>query len=79
MNKNWEIFQNAKYKLKHKKVIHAQFFNFETTRDIFNLKNIDDYRDLGWNNIINSSSIDICVYDSVIAPGCNIDKNVYIE
>jgi fucokinase len=79
--KIWEIFQNAKYKLKHKKVTHAQFFNFETTRDIFDLmtKNIDDYRDLGWNNIINSSSIDICAYDSVIAPGSHIDKNVYIE
>ena len=79
--KIWEIFQNAKYKLKHKKITHAPFFNFKITRDIFNLmtKNIDDYRDLGWNNIINSSSIDICVYDSVIAPGCNINKNIYIE
>ena len=79
--KIWEILRGAKYRLKHKKVSHAQFFDFRTTREIFDLmtKNIDDYRDLGWDNIINSSSIDISAYDSVISPGSKVDKNVYIE
>lgn len=77
----WEVFRKANYKLKHKKITHAQFFNFETTRDIFNLmtKDIDDYRDLEWNNIINSSSNGRAAYDSVIAPGTAIDEKVYIE
>ena len=35
--KIWEILHNAKYKLKHKKVTHAQFFDFGTTREIFDL------------------------------------------
>jgi fucokinase len=79
--KIWEILHNAHYKLKHKKVTHAQFFDFGTTREIFDLmtKSIDEYRDLGWDNIINSSSIDISAYDSVIAPGSKVDKKVYIE
>ena len=77
--KIWEILRN--YKLKHKKVTHAQFFNFGTTREIFDLmtKNISDYRDLGWDNIINSSSCGISSYDSVIAPGSKVNENVYIE
>ena len=79
--KIWDILRNAHYKLKHKKVTHAQFFDFGTTREIFDLmtKSIDEYRDLGWDNIINSSSIDISAYDSVIAPGSKVDKKVYIE
>ena len=79
--KIWEVLRNAKYKLKHKKVTHAQFFNFSTSKEIFDLmtKNIDEYRDLGWDNIINSSSNGISAYDSVIAPGSEVNKNVYIE
>ena len=79
--KIWEILKNSKYKLKHKKITHAQFFNFETTREIFDLmtKDIDDYRDLEWDNIINSSSNGRSAYDSVIAPGSNVDEKVYIE
>ena len=42
-------------------------------------KDIDDYRDLEWNNIINSSSNGRAAYDSVIAPGTVIDEKVYIE
>ena len=79
--KIWEILRNAKYKLKHKKISHAQFFNFSTSKEIFDLltKNIDEYRDLGWDNIINSSSTGISAYNSVIAPGSKVDKQVYIE
>ena len=79
--KIWETFHNSKYKLKHKKVTNAKFFDFGTTREIFDLmtKKIDDYRDLGWDNIINSSSIGISAYDSIIAPGSKVEKNVYIE
>ena len=79
--KIWDILHKAKYKLKHKKITHAQFFNFSTSKEIFDLmtKNINEYRDLGWNNIINSSSSGISAYDSVIAPGSKVDNQVYIE
>ena len=79
--KIWEILRNSKYKLKHKKITHAQFFNFGTTREMFDLmtKNISEYRDLGWDNIINSSSNGKSSYDSVIAPGSQVDEKVYIE
>ena len=79
--KIWEILREGKYKLKHKKVTHAKFFNFGTTREIFDLitKDIDDFRDLGWDNIINSSSNGINSYDSVISPGSQVEDKVYIE
>ena len=79
--KIWEILRNSKYKLKHKKITHAQFFNFGTTREMFDLmtKNISEYRDLGWDNIINSSSNGKSSYNSVIAPGSQVDEKVYIE
>ena len=66
--KIWDILRGSGYKLKHKKVTHAKFFNFGTTREIFDLmtKNIDEFRDLGWDNIINSSSCGKNAYDSVI-------------
>ena len=79
--KIWETLRNAKYKLKHKKITHAQFFNFSTSREIFDLmiEHINDYKDLGWNNIINSCSNETSAYDSIISPGCIIDKKVYVE
>lgn len=79
--KIWEILRGSGYKLKHKKVTHAKFFNFGTTREIFDLmtKEIDEFRDLGWDNIINSSSCGKNSYDSVISPGSILDDNVYIE
>ena len=79
--KIWEILREGKYKLKHKKVTHAKFFNFGTTREIFDLitQDIDEFRDLGWDNIINSSSNGKNSYDSVISPGSQVEDNVYIE
>ena len=79
--KIWEVLRGSGYKLKHKKVTHAKFFNFGTTREIFDLitKNIDEFRDLGWDNIINSSSCGKNAYDSVISPGSQVEDNVYIE
>ena len=79
--KIWDILRGSGYKLKHKKVTHAKFFNFGTTREIFDLmtKNIDEFRDLGWDNIINSSSCGKNAYDSVISPGSKVENDVYIE
>ena len=79
--KIWEILRDGGYKLKNKKVTHAKFFNFGTTREIFDLitKDIDEFRDLGWDNIINSSSCGKNSYDSVISPGSKVENNVYIE
>ena len=79
--KIWDVLRGEGYKLKHKKVTHAKFFNFGTTREIFDLmtKDIDDFRDLGWDNIINSSSCGKNSYDSVITPGSEVDDKVYIE
>ena len=79
--KIWETLRGSGFKLKHKKVTHAKFFNFGTTREIFDLmtKDIDEFRDLGWDNIINSSSCGKNAYDSVISPGSVLDDNVYIE
>lgn len=42
-------------------------------------KGINDYKDLGWNNIINSSSDNVSSYNSIITPECSIGKNSYIE
>ena len=79
--KIWDILRGSGYKLKHKKVTQAKFFNFGTTREIFDLmtKNIDEFRDLGWDNIINSSSCGKNAYDSVISPGSKVENDVYIE
>ena len=77
----WETLRNKGYKLKHKKVTHAKFFNFGTTREIFDLmtKDIEDFRDLGWDNIINSSSCGKNAYNSIVTPGAEVDDKVYIE
>jgi fucokinase len=77
----WDLMHKNNYKLKHKKITHAQFFNFSTTREIFDLmtKNIEDYRDLGWDNIINSSSGGRSAYDSIISPESKVDEKIYIE
>jgi fucokinase len=42
-------------------------------------KEMDEYRDIGWNNIINSSSDKISSYNSVFTPGCQIGENCYVE
>ena len=42
-------------------------------------KDMDNYRDIGWDNIINSSSDIISSFNSIITPGCLIGKNSYIE
>ena len=42
-------------------------------------KDMDDYRDIGWDNIINSSSDKISSYNSIITPECEIGSNSYIE
>ena len=55
--------------------------HFGSIPEIMNLMNkeMDDYRDIGWNNIINSSSDNVSSYNSILTPGCSVDKNVYVE
>ena len=51
--------------------------HFGSIKEIMNLMNkeMDDYRDIGWNNIINSSSDNISSYNSVLTPGCQLGEN----
>ena len=75
----WELLR--KYKLKQIKMYPAKFIHFGSTPEIMNLmnKDINDYKEIGWSNIINSCSDDTSCYNSLISSNTKIDKNVYIE
>ncbi len=77
--KVWEVLRQ--YKLKQIKMFPAKFIHFGSIPEIMKLMNseIEDYKDIGWSNIINSCSDNISSYNSIISHGTNIDNNVYIE
>ena len=77
----WELIRKNNFKLKQIKLSPSAMIHFGSIPEIMNLMNkeMDEYRDIGWNNIINSSSDDVSSYNSILTPGCSVDKNVYVE
>ena len=55
--------------------------HFGSIPEIMNLMNkgMDDFRDIGWNNIVNSSTDTVNSYNSILTPGCTVQENSYIE
>ena len=77
----WELIKKNNFKLKQIKLSPSAMIHFGSIPEIMNLMNkeMDEYRDIGWNNIINSSSDNVSSYNSILTPGCSVDKNVYVE
>ena len=77
--KVWELLR--KFSLKQIKMYPAKFIHFGSTPEIMNLmnKDIDDYKEINWSNIVNSCSEKTSAYNSLISSSAHIDKNVYIE
>ena len=77
----WELIKNNKFKLKQIKLSPSAMIHFGSIPEIMNLmnKDMDEFRDIGWNNIINSSSDIVSSYNSILTPGCSVGKNVYVE
>ena len=75
--KVWEVLR--KYKLKQIKMFPAKFIHFGSIPEIMKLMNneIEDYKEIGWSNIVNSCSDNISSYNSIIGHGCKIDNNIY--
>ena len=79
--KIWNEFKKNNLRLKHIKLSPSAMIHFCSIPEVMSLmnKDMDNYRDIGWDNIINSSSDIISSYNSIITPGCLIGKNSYIE
>ena len=77
----WDEFKKNKFKLKQIKLSPSEMIHFCSIPSIMSLMNEDmvEYRDLGWDNIVNSSSDKISSYNSIITPECSIGNNSYIE
>ena len=77
--KVWDVLR--KFKLKQIKMFPAKFIHFGSIPEIMKLMNneIEDYKEIGWSNIVNSCSDNISSYNSIIGHGSKIDNNVYIE
>ena len=77
----WDLIRQNNFKLKQIKLSPSAMIHFGSIPEIMKLmnKDMDDYRDIGWNNIINSSSDNVSSYNSILTPGCTVDKNVYVE
>lgn len=70
-----------KYDLKLLRLAPAKFIHFGTTGEILRLMTdkVEEYRDLGWSKVVNSSLSDCAGYNSVVSSGANIGKNCYLE
>ena len=77
----WDLIKKNKFKLKQIKLSPSAMIHFGSIPEIMNLMNkeMDEFRDIGWNNIINSSSDNVSSYNSILTPGCTIGKNTYVE
>lgn len=79
--KVWEVLRP--YRMKLLRLAPAKFIHFGTTKEILNLMNggVTDYKELGWNEIVNSSieANDSAGYNSVLSSRASIGKNCYLE
>ena len=79
--KIWTEFKKNNYKLKQIKLSPSSMIHFCSIPEVMSLmnKDMENYRDIGWNNAINSSSDETSCYNSIITPECSIGNNSYIE
>ena len=79
--KIWDLIKENNFKLKQIKLSPSAMIHFGSIQEIMTLMNtgMDDYRDIGWNKIINSSSDKISSYNSILTPGCRVGENSYVE
>ena len=77
----WDLIKKNEFKLKQIKLSPSAMIHFGSIREIMNLMNkeMDEYRDIGWDNIINSSSDKTSSYNSILTPGCKVGENCYVE
>ena len=77
----WNIIKKNGFKLKQIKLSPSAMIHFGSIPEIMNLMNkgMDDFRDIGWNNIVNSSTDTVNSYNSILTPGCTVQENSYIE
>ena len=75
----WELLR--KFKLKQIPMFPAKFIHFGSIPEIMRLMNseIEDYKEIGWNKIINSCSDSISSYNSIVTHGTKSEDNVYVE
>lgn len=76
----WEILRP--YRMKLLRLSPAKFIHFGTTKEILELMSggIENYRELGWSNHINSSiTKSTAGYNSVLSDKAKIGKNCYLE
>ena len=73
----WDIIKQNYFKLKQIKLSPSAMIHFGSIPEIMKLMNkeIDEYRDIGWNNIINSSSENnISSNNSILTPGYSVGE-----
>jgi len=76
----WEVLRP--YRMKLLRLSPAKFIHFGTTTEILELMSggIDSYKELGWNNHINSSiTKSTAGYNSILSDKAKIGKNCYLE
>lgn len=76
----WEALRP--YRMKLLRLSPAKFIHFGTTNEILELMSggIDNYKELGWSNHINSSiTKSTAGYNSVLSDKAKIGKNCYLE
>ncbi len=74
----WEALKD--YELKLMRLAPAKFIHFGTTKEILALMShgVEDYRELGWGAVTNSSSLHPS-YNSVVSDRAGVGDNVYAE
>ena len=75
----WEALRP--YRLKLLRLAPAKFIHFGTTREILELMTagVEEYRELGWSSVVNSSLNGCAGYNAVISGGAQIGEKVYAE
>lgn len=75
----WDVLHG--YDLKLLRLAPAKFIHFGTTGEILRLmtEGVEDYKNLDWSNIVNSSLSDCAGYNSVVSSGAQIGENCYLE
>ena len=69
------------YRMKLLRLAPAKFIHFGTTREIMDLmsEGVDNYRELGWSRVVNSSLEHCAGYNSVLNPGATVGDRTYLE
>ncbi|MCR5302436.1 MAG: bifunctional fucokinase/L-fucose-1-P-guanylyltransferase [Lachnospiraceae bacterium] len=74
----WEALRS--YRIKLMRLFPSKFIHFGTTGEILRLMTggVDEYKDLGWSRIVNSSS-SVPSYNSVISPMASVGLGIFAE